>query len=208
MQRRSEQLESEAERTRAQLADSIEELRNRLSPSHFVNRLANLAPGGGGEAVRSVGRGMKENPLPAALLAGLAFVLAKGMLQTPRGSAASLKKVSEDLRRVAENASGRLNELANEKARATRATAADRGSLLRSARNAPILSASLGLLTSAAIAALLGARETESGEVEDLAQKAEGVNAEREAAFGEWIDSVGGTGVGSGRSSRHRREWG
>jgi hypothetical protein len=206
MQRRSEQLESEAERTRAQLADSIEELRTRMSPSRLVHRLANLAPAGGGEAVRSVGSRVKENPLPAALLAGLAFVLIKRIFPAQLGSAASLKKVSGELRRAAENASGRLDELADERARAT--TAASRGSLLRFARNAPILSASLGLLTSAAIAALIRSGETErSGEVEDLAQKAEGVRAEREAAFAEWIESAGGARAGSGSSSRDRRAW-
>lgn len=72
MKQRAEQLESEAERIRAQLADSIEELRGSMSPSKIFGRLKARLEAGAARFARGVSGKLRENPLPAAL-AGVAL---------------------------------------------------------------------------------------------------------------------------------------
>jgi hypothetical protein len=72
MKQRAEQLESEAERIRAQLADSIDELRSSMSPSKIFSRLKARQQAALEGFARGVGRNLRENPLPAAL-AGVAL---------------------------------------------------------------------------------------------------------------------------------------
>lgn len=78
MTRPSEQLEREAEATRAQVADTLEELRSRISPGQVVDQLVDYArEGGAGDFVRNLGRDLRSNPLPIALIgAGIAWLIA------------------------------------------------------------------------------------------------------------------------------------
>lgn len=72
MKQRAEQLESEADRIRAQLADSIEELRGSMSPSMIFGRVKARLEAGAARFARGLGQNVRENPLPAAL-AGMAL---------------------------------------------------------------------------------------------------------------------------------------
>ena len=73
----SEQLEREAEATRARIAATLAELRVRISPGHMLDEAIDYArDGNGADMVRNLGRQATDNPLPVALLgAGLAWLM-------------------------------------------------------------------------------------------------------------------------------------
>jgi ElaB/YqjD/DUF883 family membrane-anchored ribosome-binding protein len=73
----SERLEQESEQIRLRLADSLEELRTRLSPGQVVDQLVDYASeGGAGEFVRNFGRDVRRNPLPVTLIgAGIGWLM-------------------------------------------------------------------------------------------------------------------------------------
>ena len=73
----SEQLEREAERARAKVADTLDELRSRISPGQVVDEFVDYARDGGiGDFARNLGNEVRANPLPVALIgAGLAWLM-------------------------------------------------------------------------------------------------------------------------------------
>lgn len=73
----SEQLEHESERTRAQLAETLEELRARLTPGQVVDQLVDyVREGSAGEFVRNLGDEVRRNPLPVTLIgAGIGWLM-------------------------------------------------------------------------------------------------------------------------------------
>jgi hypothetical protein len=76
----SEQLEREAEATRARIAATLDELRGRMTAGQMVDQLVDYArDSGGGEFVRNLGNQVVGNPLPIALVgAGLAWLMMAG----------------------------------------------------------------------------------------------------------------------------------
>src|SRR5436309_6652506 len=76
----SEQLRREAEETRAQLADTLEELRARITPGQVVDQLVDYAgDSDAGECFRNLGRQAAKNPIPVTLMgAGLAWLMLAG----------------------------------------------------------------------------------------------------------------------------------
>jgi ElaB/YqjD/DUF883 family membrane-anchored ribosome-binding protein len=91
----SAQLEREAEQTRSQLAQTLDELRERITPGQLVDQAVDYAKdSGGGLFVRNLGRQATDNPLPVALIgAGVAWL----MLSNGRRSsnAASINRAAE-----------------------------------------------------------------------------------------------------------------
>jgi Protein of unknown function (DUF3618) len=83
----SAQLEREAEQTRSQLADTLVELRERMTPGQLVDQAVDYAKSsGGGAFVRNLGQQMMGNPMPVALIgAAMAWL----MLSNPQRSASS-----------------------------------------------------------------------------------------------------------------------
>ena len=73
----SEQLEREAEATRAQIAATLDELRMRISPGQMLDEAIDYArDGSGADLVRNLGRQAADNPVPVAILgAGLAWLM-------------------------------------------------------------------------------------------------------------------------------------
>jgi hypothetical protein len=73
----SEQLEQESEQTRIRLAETLEELRGRLSPGQVVDQLIDYArDGGAAEFVRNLGHEVRRNPLPVTLIgAGISWLM-------------------------------------------------------------------------------------------------------------------------------------
>ncbi|RAI26968.1 hypothetical protein CH338_30395, partial [Rhodoplanes elegans] len=71
------EIETEAERQRAQLSDTLEALRDRMTPGEIVDQAMEFARGhGGGEFVQNLGRQVRASPLPVALVAtGLAWLM-------------------------------------------------------------------------------------------------------------------------------------
>ena len=77
----SAQLEHEAEQTRAELARTLDELRERMTPGQLVDQAVDYAKDTtGGEFFRNMRRQMAANPLPVVLIgAGISWLaLAKG----------------------------------------------------------------------------------------------------------------------------------
>lgn len=65
----SEQLEREAERTRSEIADTLAELRERMTPGQMLDQVLDYArDGSAGEFTRNFGRQVVSNPIPVALI--------------------------------------------------------------------------------------------------------------------------------------------
>ena len=77
MESQSEQIEREAEETRSQLAGTLEELRDRMTPGRVVDQLVDYTRDGPAtEFLRNLGREIRENPLPLVLIGlGLSWFL-------------------------------------------------------------------------------------------------------------------------------------
>ena len=73
----SEQLEQQAEATRANIDQTLAELRARISPAHIVNQAADYANDKmNGDVIGTLGRQIADNPIPFMLMgAGLAWLL-------------------------------------------------------------------------------------------------------------------------------------
>jgi len=71
-----EQLEQQAETNRAAVADTLEELKDRLSPGQLIDQLLSYSKDGGNEFLGNLGRQVAANPMPVTLIgAGLAWFL-------------------------------------------------------------------------------------------------------------------------------------
>lgn len=72
----SEQLERQTEKSRADVEQTLGELRARLTPGQIVDEVLAYARDGGGEFLTNFGRQVTNNPLPVTLIgAGLAWFL-------------------------------------------------------------------------------------------------------------------------------------
>jgi ElaB/YqjD/DUF883 family membrane-anchored ribosome-binding protein len=91
----SAQLEQEAEQTRSHLAQTLDELRERITPGQLVDQAVDYAKdSGGGMFVRNLGRQATANPLPVALIgAGTAWLMLSNGRQQSR--AASIDRAAE-----------------------------------------------------------------------------------------------------------------
>jgi ElaB/YqjD/DUF883 family membrane-anchored ribosome-binding protein len=91
----SAQLEREAEQTRSQLAQTLDELRERITPGQLMDQAVDLAKdSGGGQFVRNLGRQATVNPMPVALIgAGIAWLMMSNGRQAPK--TASIKRAAE-----------------------------------------------------------------------------------------------------------------
>jgi hypothetical protein len=98
----SEQLERKAEATRAQIIDSIEELRERLTPGQIMDRTLDFARDGrAGQFVRNFGQQVIENPIPAMLIgAGIGWLML-GSRSRSNGSYARVSHTTDQLSEAA-----------------------------------------------------------------------------------------------------------
>ena len=72
----SEQLEQQAERSRADVSKTLGELGERLTPGQLVDEVLAYTRDGGGQFLHNFGRQITDNPLPVTLIgAGLAWFL-------------------------------------------------------------------------------------------------------------------------------------
>jgi hypothetical protein len=87
MNRSSEQLEREAEYTRAQLTATLDELRARMTPGQVFDEIVDYARDGvAGEFVGNLRRQVGRNPIPATLAGlGLAWLMVSAGRATRRG---------------------------------------------------------------------------------------------------------------------------
>jgi hypothetical protein len=74
----SRDYEREAEATRNRLADTLDELHDRLTPGHVLDEVLTYARGGGAGFMRALTNAARENPLPTLVIgAGCAMFLAE-----------------------------------------------------------------------------------------------------------------------------------
>jgi hypothetical protein len=194
MAQRSEQLRREAEQTRAQLADTLEELRTRITPGQVVDQLVDYAgDSGAGEFFRNLGRQAVNNPLPVTLMgAGLAWLMLAGkspgnrtagrMMERGRGlageTADTLARWGSAARETSSELGARAADWAAQSAQAVRASAgnaAEKGQeLADSISDAPDEAGS-------AAAAMSGAGSAH-GSITDKAASAYGAMSEKAAS--------------------------
>ena len=86
MARQSEQLEREAEDTRAQLAGALDELRLRVTPGQVVDQIADYArEGPAAHFLSNLAREVQENPIPVLLIAvGIGWLAITASSRSPR----------------------------------------------------------------------------------------------------------------------------
>jgi len=188
MKRRAEQLESEAERIRAQLADSIEELRGSMSPSKIFGRLKARLEAGAARFARGVSGELRENPLPAAL-AGVALA---GLLARRLLSGSTEREMDRRALRLEDESEWRSRRSPGLRGRPRKdRRAATRQGILGFLRDNALLAALLGVGASMTFATLRPSRgetrwSTEEAE-NDLAKGVEGsapgVRPDRAAAM-------------------------
>jgi hypothetical protein len=91
----SREIEQDVERTRAHMAETLDELRSRMSPGQILDEVLGYARDtGGGRTLSNLGRTVQDNPAPLLLIgAGVAWMMMGGNGQRipsrrPDGSAA------------------------------------------------------------------------------------------------------------------------
>lgn len=89
--RSAAEIEQDVERTRAGLARTLDELRDRLSPGQVLDQIAVWAKGSGGaEFARNLGNQVRDNPLPVLLIgAGIGWMMMGGGISASRHRAVS-----------------------------------------------------------------------------------------------------------------------
>lgn len=87
----SAQLERQADATRAQVAETLDRIRSRMSPGQMVDQAIEYArDNGAAEFVRNLGQQVKASPLPVALIGtGIAWLMLSNGQSAARASAGS-----------------------------------------------------------------------------------------------------------------------
>jgi hypothetical protein len=88
MTRQSEQLEHEAEEARAELANSLDELRQRMTPGEIVDEIVEYARETPvADFIRNLARDVRESPLPLLVIfAGIAWAAIASALAQRRAT--------------------------------------------------------------------------------------------------------------------------
>jgi ElaB/YqjD/DUF883 family membrane-anchored ribosome-binding protein len=122
----SAQLEQEAEQTRAQLAQTLDELRERITPGQLVDQAVDYAKdSGGGVFVRNLGNQMTSNPLPVALIgAGLAWLMLSNGTRSARSTRVKEGAIDR-ARRAAIDTAARMADRASQSAQTRSGQASD-----------------------------------------------------------------------------------
>ena len=134
MKSQSEQFEREAEETRWQLAGTLEELRDRMTPGYLVDELVDYTRSGpAAEFLRNLGREVRENPMPLVLIGiGIVWLMARSS-RTSRmafaSAADSVARAANDVGTATSAAVSRTSEWGQQ----TAARLADRASNAASA---------------------------------------------------------------------------
>src|SRR5690606_29826793 len=70
------ELEREVEVQRSRLSSTLDEIQSKMSPGELLDGFMDYTKGGSTEFVQNLGRSVKENPLPVALVgAGLIWLM-------------------------------------------------------------------------------------------------------------------------------------
>ncbi|MEK9285614.1 MULTISPECIES: DUF3618 domain-containing protein [unclassified Bradyrhizobium] len=107
----AEQLEREAEQTRAQIASTLDELRACVTPGHVVDQLANrMSEGAAAAFARNLKDQAVRNPMPLALMgASLAWLMLSG-----RSTEGGIRRAGERLRDDASDTAESMRDAADQ----------------------------------------------------------------------------------------------
>lgn len=185
--RTPEQIQRELGNTRARIDDGLDELDHRLGTGEAIKEAAYHVRDGAAEFSASVGRVIRDNPVPAFLIgAGAAWIAMSALARTERGQDMR-HRVGERARGVAHDASDRADDLrhradafrqrAGETVEQARQRALDAGHRVREGagqvahkasdafESQPLLIGALGLAVGAAIGASIPATRREDAVV-------------------------------------------
>lgn len=200
---KSELLEREAEARRAQLAETFEELRGRVTPGRVVDRLVDYArDSGGADFFRNLRDQTVANPLALGIVgAGLAWLmLSNGRRTRPGAYRGRMRSYFADARERAESAmdeaaAGVRDRVAEAAYRASEA-AGSVGAAVRAAKDAALETASeWGEVTGSAASSL---RDTSSSTYEQARSRVR----DTRAAVGDAASAVyGGIAQSTGRTA-------
>lgn len=133
----SEQLEREAELTRAQITDSLAELRERMTPGQVMDEtLDYFRDGSAGHFVRNLGQQVVNNPIPVALIgAGIGWLMLGNRAPRSEGvlRAASQMRTSGDRSSAIDSAKRSADRAAKDTSAWAKDTASDIGDASREA---------------------------------------------------------------------------
>jgi hypothetical protein len=101
MESQSERLEREAEEIRAQLSETLEELRTRMTPGRVVDQVIDYTRDNpAAEFLRNLGREVRENPMPLVLMGiGIVWLL----LASNRSSRTTIASATDTVVRKADD---------------------------------------------------------------------------------------------------------
>src|SRR5690242_13039120 len=110
----TEQLERDTERTRLELANTIEELRDRLTPGQVLDEVLDYASDGDvGDYLRSFKRQIIDNPLPLGLMgASMAWLVAASAFGRRRNGRMMRERVARRTGDFAARTQGSARDLA------------------------------------------------------------------------------------------------
>lgn len=115
---RPEELEAEADRTRARMTALLDELRRRVSPGQVVDQAIEYTRHGApAEILRNLGREIRDNPLPLVLIAAGIAWLAIATARATRASremAAAEEALTEEAAALPEDGLADLSRFASD----------------------------------------------------------------------------------------------
>lgn len=90
MSQETEKIESELQRDRAHLKDTVQELEGRMTPGHLVDELLDALKGGPADFTNALGRQLRDKPMPAVLTGvGLSWLMLSDRHPQPRSNGVS-----------------------------------------------------------------------------------------------------------------------
>jgi ElaB/YqjD/DUF883 family membrane-anchored ribosome-binding protein len=184
----SAQLEREAEQARAELAQTLDELRERITPGQLVDQAVDYAKdSGGGMFVRNLGNQMTANPLPVALIgAGLAWLMLSNGTRSARSTRVREGAIDRARRAAIDTAARMADTAQNAASHTAQARSSQAGEVAASAAQGA--ASAYESAKSSASAAYGQFSETASGaydRLSDTAARATSTMSETASSFGQ-----------------------
>lgn len=165
-------IESEIERTRSEMSSTLDAIQERLSPGQIMDEVMDHVRNGPGQFAGSLGRALRQNPIPAALIGvGIGWLMLSQGRGTSAdegalyGSASYGRSEEEEGRSYGAEEGGRLGEALDavrergahlmDRARERLGGAGESVGIGRTLEEQPLLLGAIGLAVGAALGAVL-----------------------------------------------------
>ena len=159
----ADKIEADIRDTRRSIDEKVEQLQGRLSPGDIVEGVVDFARTNGGAIADRVGRGVRDNPVPAAMIGAGVLWLAFSSVSRRRVESGTFESATDQVQRKA----SALRESVGERASAVAERAGEAGrdaagqakragqASERSIKDHPLLVGAAGIALGAAVAAAL-----------------------------------------------------